>query len=153
MNPPSSMPASLDLSIIVPVFNEEQSLVPLCSQLTAVLSKLGKSFEIIFINDGSSDGSYAALCRLAQADPRVKVINLRRNFGLIFQDQKLLFDRSVLDNVLLPLTFSWVIETLPASMLGEFGTVTGSAGEIETILRPGVLVTMFVTFSVPLLPL
>jgi glycosyltransferase involved in cell wall biosynthesis len=81
MNPPSSMPASLDLSIIVPVFNEEQSLVPLCSQLTAVLSKLGKSFEIIFINDGSSDGSYAALCRLAQADPRVKVINLRRNFG------------------------------------------------------------------------
>jgi glycosyltransferase involved in cell wall biosynthesis len=72
---------SLDLSIIVPLFNEEESLVPLYNQLTAVLSRLGKSFEIIFVNDGSSDGSYAALCRLAEADPKVKVINFRRNFG------------------------------------------------------------------------
>jgi glycosyltransferase involved in cell wall biosynthesis len=72
---------SLDLSIIVPLFNEEESLVPLYNQLLAVLSRLGKSFEIIFINDGSSDGSYAVLCRLAEADPKVKVINLRRNFG------------------------------------------------------------------------
>jgi glycosyltransferase involved in cell wall biosynthesis len=72
---------SLDLSIIVPLLNEEESLVPLHQQLTAVLSRLGKSFEIIFVNDGSSDGSYALLCRLAEADTNVKVINLRRNFG------------------------------------------------------------------------
>ena len=72
---------SLDLSIIVPLFNEEECLVPLYNQLIAVLSRLGKTFEIIFINDGSSDGSYAVLCRLAEADPKVKVINLRRNFG------------------------------------------------------------------------
>jgi glycosyltransferase involved in cell wall biosynthesis len=85
-NPPASPAAAvpadaLDLSIIVPLFNEEESLAPLYQQLLAVLGPLGKSFEIIFINDGSSDGSYAALCRLALADARVKVINLRRNFG------------------------------------------------------------------------
>ncbi len=73
--------APLDLSVIVPVFNEEESLLPLYKQLVAVLSKLDKSFEIIFINDGSSDGSYAALCRLADDHSHVKVINLRRNFG------------------------------------------------------------------------
>ncbi len=71
----------LDLSVIVPVFNEEESLRPLHKQLAAVLSRLGKSYEIIFINDGSSDGSYAELCRLAEDDAKVKVINLRRNFG------------------------------------------------------------------------
>ena len=58
-----------------------RAVVPLYDQLIAVLSRLGKTFEIIFINDGSSDGSYAVLCRLAEADPKVKVINLRRNFG------------------------------------------------------------------------
>jgi glycosyltransferase involved in cell wall biosynthesis len=72
---------SVDLSIIVPLYNEEECVVPLYDQLIAALSKLGKTFEIIFINDGSSDGSYAALCRLAQTDAKVKVINLRRNFG------------------------------------------------------------------------
>jgi glycosyltransferase involved in cell wall biosynthesis len=71
----------LDLSVIVPVFNEEESLLPLYHKLMTVLSGIGKSFEIIFINDGSTDGSYAALCRLAEADAKVKVINLRRNFG------------------------------------------------------------------------
>jgi glycosyltransferase involved in cell wall biosynthesis len=73
--------SSLDLSIIVPLFNEQESLVLLYNQLIAVLSRLGKTFEIIFINDGSSDGSYDVLNRLADADKRVKVINLRRNFG------------------------------------------------------------------------
>jgi glycosyltransferase involved in cell wall biosynthesis len=73
--------ATVDLSIIVPLFNEEESLVPLYNQLMPVLTKLGKSFEIIFINDGSTDSSYAVLCRLAEADPKVKVVNFRRNFG------------------------------------------------------------------------
>jgi glycosyltransferase involved in cell wall biosynthesis len=71
----------LDLSIIVPLLNEEESLAPLYQQMIAVLSRLGKTFEIIFVNDGSTDGSYSVLCRLAEADPKVKVINLRRNFG------------------------------------------------------------------------
>jgi glycosyltransferase involved in cell wall biosynthesis len=81
--PPASAvtTGSLELSIIVPVFNEEESVVPLCNQLIATLSGLGKSFELIFINDGSTDGSFAVLCGLAKTDSRVKVINLRRNFG------------------------------------------------------------------------
>ena len=81
--PPADAAAcgSLDLSIIVPLFNEEESIVPLYNQLIGVLPRLGKSYEIIFINDGSADGSYALLCRLAEADRKVKVINLRRNFG------------------------------------------------------------------------
>ena len=71
----------LDLSIVVPLFNEQESIMPLYDGLTAVLHQLNRSFEIIFINDGSVDDSYAVLCRLAEKDGGVKVINLRRNFG------------------------------------------------------------------------
>jgi len=72
---------SLDLSIVVPLFNEQESILPLYKSLTAVLSKCQRNFEIIFVNDGSVDESYAVLCRLAEKDCNVKVINLRRNFG------------------------------------------------------------------------
>ena len=75
------MPADLDLSIVIPLYNEEESVQPLYKQLSAALGALGRSYEIIFINDGSTDRTYEALCRLAEADPAVKVINLRRNFG------------------------------------------------------------------------
>src|ERR1035437_5068101 len=77
--PPSQY--SLDLSIVIPLFNEQESIMPLYDGLTAVLRGLNRSFEIIFINDGSADDSYGTLCRLAEKDGRVKVINLRRNFG------------------------------------------------------------------------
>jgi glycosyltransferase involved in cell wall biosynthesis len=80
--PPAAAPRGTpQLSVIIPLFNEEESLAVLCERLNAVLSRLGQTFEIIFINDGSTDRSYEVLCRLAEADPRVKVINLRRNFG------------------------------------------------------------------------
>jgi glycosyltransferase involved in cell wall biosynthesis len=72
---------SLDISVVVPLFNEEESIVPLYNQLLPVLTRQDKTFEIIFINDGSSDGSQTVLCRLADADKQVKVINFRRNFG------------------------------------------------------------------------
>ncbi|HVM48065.1 MAG TPA: glycosyltransferase family 2 protein [Candidatus Acidoferrum sp.] len=75
------MPGDLDLSIVVPLYNEEESVRPLYTQLAAVLGTSGRSYEIICINDGSTDKTYEALCRLADADPAVKVINLRRNFG------------------------------------------------------------------------
>jgi glycosyltransferase involved in cell wall biosynthesis len=78
---PTSPPSALDLSIVIPLFNEEESILPLYEGLMAVLPRLNRSFEIIFINDGSLDTSYAVLCRLADQDPKVKVINLRRNFG------------------------------------------------------------------------
>ena len=78
---PSRLRRSLDLSIVVPLFNEQESILPLYESLMAVLSKCQRTFEIIFINDGSDDESYAVLCRLAEKDCKVKVINLRRNFG------------------------------------------------------------------------
>lgn len=71
----------LDLSVIIPVLNEVESLETLYSQLHEVLSKLGKSYEIIFIDDGSSDGSFEVLKELHAHDNRVNVIRLRRNFG------------------------------------------------------------------------
>jgi glycosyltransferase involved in cell wall biosynthesis len=71
----------LDLSIVVPLFNEQESILPLYESLMLVLRKCNRTFEIIFINDGSVDESYAVLCRLAEKDLNVKVINLRRNFG------------------------------------------------------------------------
>jgi glycosyltransferase involved in cell wall biosynthesis len=69
------------LSITIPVYNEAQNLAPLYAGLKAALEPLGKPFEIILVNDGSTDGSDAALDALAAADTRVKVIHFQRNFG------------------------------------------------------------------------
>jgi len=73
--------SKLDLSIVLPVFNESGALPCLHAELTAVLATLGKSYEIIAIDDGSRDESLATLRQLAEADPHLVVIVLRRNFG------------------------------------------------------------------------
>jgi glycosyltransferase involved in cell wall biosynthesis len=69
------------LSITIPIFNEELNIEPLYRRLVDELEPLGKPFEIIMVNDGSSDGSERALDALARKDPRVKVVHFRRNFG------------------------------------------------------------------------
>jgi dolichol-phosphate mannosyltransferase len=69
------------ISIVVPAFNEEANVAPLYEQIHATLTTHAIEHEIIFVNDGSSDGTAAALARIAQRDPRVKVINFRRNHG------------------------------------------------------------------------
>ncbi len=69
------------LSIVIPVHNEERRLLPLYDRLLAVLEPLGESFEIIFIDDASTDGSRELLGHLVEGDRRLKVIRLRRNFG------------------------------------------------------------------------
>jgi len=69
------------LSITVPVYNEVQNLVPLHERLLAALEPLGQPFEIVLVNDGSTDGSDRALDALAAKDPRVKVVHFRRNYG------------------------------------------------------------------------
>jgi len=71
----------LDLSVIIPVLNEAKTLEPLYQQLRDVLSEMGKNYEIIFIDDGSTDGSFEVLRELYAHDSRVRVICLRRNFG------------------------------------------------------------------------
>jgi len=69
------------LSIVIPIHNEEPSILPLYDRLTAVLETLPQSFEIIFIDDASTDRSFDLLANLVETDPRLKVIRLRRNFG------------------------------------------------------------------------
>ena len=69
------------LSIVVPVYDEEQNLVPLTDQLLATLTDLGRDFEIIFINDGSTDGSADVLDELAAGNDRIRVVHFKRNFG------------------------------------------------------------------------
>ncbi len=71
----------MEISIVVPVCNELDNIVPLHFALTHVLSGLGREYEILFVDDGSSDGSLEVLERLADEDPAVRVIELARNFG------------------------------------------------------------------------
>lgn len=71
----------MDLSIVIPVYNEEANLESLYRELRAVLAATGRQYEIIFIDDGSRDGSPALLRRLQQEDKAVKVMMFKRNFG------------------------------------------------------------------------
>jgi dolichol-phosphate mannosyltransferase len=70
-----------EISVFLPVFNEEPNLRPLHLKLNAALKALGRTAEIIYVDDGSTDGSLTVLRDLAQRDPRVRVIALRRNYG------------------------------------------------------------------------
>jgi glycosyltransferase involved in cell wall biosynthesis len=69
------------LSIVIPIHNEEHSILPLYDRLTSVLLLLRRPYEILFVDDASSDRSFELLANLVQTDPRLKVIRLRRNFG------------------------------------------------------------------------
>jgi dolichol-phosphate mannosyltransferase len=70
-----------DLSVVLPVFNEQGGLPEVYRRVKAVLVKTGLSHEIIFVNDGSRDGSWQVLLDLANRDRMVKAVNLSRNFG------------------------------------------------------------------------
>src|ERR1700704_570604 len=69
------------LSIVIPIHNEEPSLLPLYDRLTAVLESMQKQYEILFVDDASTDRSFELLANLVETDERLKVIRLRRNFG------------------------------------------------------------------------
>src|SRR6202171_6060266 len=69
------------LSIVVPIHNEEPCTLPLYDRLTAVLEKIRTPYEILFVDDASTDRSFDLLANLVETDPRLKVIRLRRNFG------------------------------------------------------------------------
>jgi glycosyltransferase involved in cell wall biosynthesis len=71
----------IDLSVIVPIKDERDNLRPLHEQLRAALDPLRLNYEILIVDDGSTDGSYAELEKLAAGDPRLKVVRLRRNSG------------------------------------------------------------------------
>jgi glycosyltransferase involved in cell wall biosynthesis len=75
-----SVPAP-DLSVVIPVLNEAPNLEPLHRELTESLGRLGRPYELIFVDDGSTDESFETLARLQRDDPRVRVAQLRRTFG------------------------------------------------------------------------
>ncbi len=69
------------LSIIAPIYNEEDNVKPLCERLFEVLKDLGHTFEIIMVNDGSTDTSMDKLTEQSALRPELKVVDLRRNYG------------------------------------------------------------------------
>lgn len=70
-----------DISVFLPVYNEEPNLLPLHAKLDEALKALGRSAEIVYVDDGSTDGSLNILREIADLDPRVRVVALRRNYG------------------------------------------------------------------------
>src|SRR6185369_9683433 len=73
--------SGVGISVVVPAYNEAESIPELHRELVAVLESMGKSWEVLYVDDGSRDGTLAVLEGLAVADPRVRVASFRRNFG------------------------------------------------------------------------
>lgn len=71
----------MDLSIVVPVYNEVDNLRPLCERMHSALAEAGREYEIILVDDGSQDGSSELLTELHAEDATLKVLRFRRNFG------------------------------------------------------------------------
>jgi glycosyltransferase involved in cell wall biosynthesis len=71
----------MELSIVIPVYNEEDNVEPLIREIKGVLAPLGRTCEIVAVDDGSKDGTFTALRRLHCTEPRLKVVRLKRNFG------------------------------------------------------------------------
>ncbi len=71
----------MDISVVIPVFNEVEALPALHRSLAGALDQLRRPAEIVFVDDGSTDGSSAVLDGLAHSDARVQVLHLRRNYG------------------------------------------------------------------------
>ena len=71
----------VEISVFLPVFNESDNLEPMYSKIASSLDELGRNAEMIFVDDGSTDGSLEVLRMIAAKDERVRVISLRRNYG------------------------------------------------------------------------
>jgi glycosyltransferase involved in cell wall biosynthesis len=71
----------MELSVVIPVYNEEENVEPLICEINGVLAVLAKTCEIVAVDDGSRDDTFAALRRLQCKDPHLKVVRLKRNFG------------------------------------------------------------------------
>lgn len=73
--------SKIDLSVIIPIYNEEMNLVPMNNRIIAALSPLGIRYEIVYVNDGSKDNSLPIIMGLSEENSSVKFIDFSRNFG------------------------------------------------------------------------
>ena len=71
----------MELSIVIPVYNEEENVEPLIREINAAVRHLGKPYEIVVVDDGSRDATFSVLARLHLRDPCLRVVRLKRNFG------------------------------------------------------------------------
>ena len=81
VTPAAETPGAPEVSVFLPVYNEEPNLRPLHAKLDQALKSLGRSAEIVYVDDGSNDGSLKILREIAAMDQRVRVVALRRNYG------------------------------------------------------------------------
>jgi glycosyltransferase involved in cell wall biosynthesis len=81
MTAPAEPAARPTYSVVVPFYEEVDSVDPLYRRIVAVMDGLGKPYEMIFVDDGSTDGTGKLLAQLVESDPRVTFVELRRNFG------------------------------------------------------------------------
>ena len=70
-----------DVSVVIPLYNEADSVTPLVGELVGVLDGLGRSSEVVVVDDGSTDGSFERLSALAATEPRLRILRLARNYG------------------------------------------------------------------------
>jgi len=71
----------MELSVVLPIYNEKELVIPLYRALRSSLDCLVKDYDIIFVDDGSVDGTLTELLRLANSDSHLRIIELTRNFG------------------------------------------------------------------------
>jgi glycosyltransferase involved in cell wall biosynthesis len=71
----------MELSIVIPVYNEEENVEPLIQEINAAVKPLGKPYEIVVVDDGSRDATFSVLARLHLRDSCLRVVRLKRNFG------------------------------------------------------------------------
>lgn len=71
----------MDMSVVVPLYNEQESVVPLYEAVSAVLTEIGGQTEMLFVDDGSSDATFSAAEKIATTDKRLRVVKFRRNYG------------------------------------------------------------------------
>src|SRR5687767_9846971 len=70
-----------EISLVIPVYNEEENLPILAGEIHAAMEPLGRSYEVIYVDDGSTDASPRVLAGLAREDPRTRIVRQRRNSG------------------------------------------------------------------------
>jgi glycosyltransferase involved in cell wall biosynthesis len=81
IEPPAEIGEAPEISVVVPVWDEEGSVLLLAERVAAVLDGEGRSFELVFVDDGSRDGTSQRVREARERDPRVRLIRFRRNFG------------------------------------------------------------------------